>query len=407
MSDCSTESTTSSNSSFPPEGLDLRAFFVSLHHPRHGASPPQKSNYNIPPSASTKEMDDLEANLPAGIFRDLLALVDDDESVTPSSSLTSASPPPESDSDEEYGPPPGLPPPYRGFRGTVNYSAVISSFVDYKEPLERRYDALFPPLLRFPWYVEPTPWGAATIHPAPWYEHLEVAGGVSPADDSWFTERGRDIVHGHRWDEDNLVELVQYIFWKGAEPCRSDPLAVALLASKIHGQFKIIEDEQNAGLFTWMIQECVKGYCAAFWDAQNKESAIRYNRDAGCYSPAYIHCANRSVVFAGFLKSCNVIDDETVLHCLWLLLSQITAVEHLAVIMALIQCSGVYYRADTRPGYLMVSMYRFIRNLLMKVNQILANNPQVRPVLEAIIQLVALQSGLDVDSLLHQSLHIS
>lgn len=107
---------------------------------------------------------------------------------------------------------------------------------------------------------------------------------------------------------------------------------------------------------------------------QNQESAIRFAPNAS-YPIEYLNCASHFAAFIGCLYRCDVIDRNVVIQCLWVLVRQVAALEHLNVIHDLIACSGVYSRWEPGNnhrdvgGTIVPLVQRFTKALMVVVNQ--------------------------------------
>ncbi|KAJ4494626.1 hypothetical protein C8J55DRAFT_100847 [Lentinula edodes] len=379
-------SDSSSSSTFPPEDQNLKAYFISLHHHQHDTIKPTtlaSEQENI--FTADRETYNFEQNLSSSVLNDIRAMLDEEDGCSLNSSVEKTLNP------RAHPFVPGLK------NGAGNCASARLVAIDTINRFHQRYNHSLPLLLRPSSGLESSPWLAYTRHPPNWRHSLNLAAHTTPMNESSIDEYGRDLVHGQIWSRCGLVDLIQHVCWKGSEPSfDTHPLSVALLAFSVYNHFKAIGDQKNASTFLDILQRCVKGYFEAFWDAENKGSALRFTPDSS-FAPEYIQCASRFVAFTGCLYRCDVIDRETVLHCLWILICQLTAPEHLYAILSLVECSGVYCRNNGSSDIVLV--HRFVRSLVAVTQQQLSSVPNIQRTTDAILRLVTEQSGCSMDVL--------
>ncbi|KAE9391823.1 hypothetical protein BT96DRAFT_979683 [Gymnopus androsaceus JB14] len=293
---------------YAPEHPQLQSFFIGLYHP-------SRSNLvNTTSFAADREAYDFEGNLPSAVLDNIRFILDEDDDTFPPKKQVSTT------TRTRFTGPKRLNPLAQIFvpgmrNGAGNSTPERLAAIDAVDRYRQRY------------YKRPFP---SHFHaPGPKYPHdwrymVDLAAHTPPIHMSSIHDHGREIVHSRLWSSSDMVELIRHICWKGAEPSfNTHPLSVALLAFSVHCHFKNCGDQKNASLFAGVIRECVLGYFKGLWDAENAESALRFTPNAS-YVPEYIQ--------------------NLVLQCLWILVHQLTAPDHLNAIYDLILCSGVYGR---------------------------------------------------------------
>ncbi|KAJ3936035.1 MAG: hypothetical protein NXY57DRAFT_987374 [Lentinula lateritia] len=341
------DTSSSSSSTFPPEDYNLKAYFISLHHHQHDTIKPTTlapEQENI--FTADKGTYDFEQNLSSSVLNNIRAMLDEEDSSSLNFLVENKTLNPRADPFV-----PGL------MNGAGSCASARLVAIDAINRFDQRYDRPLPPLLRPSPGLESSPWLASTRHPPNWRHSLDLAAHMTPMSESSIDEYGRDLVHGQIWSRCGLVDLIQHVCWKGSEPSfDTHPLSVALLAFSVYNHFKAIGDRKNASTFTDILQQCVKGYFEAFWDVENKGSALRFTPDSS-FAPEYIQ--------------------ETVLHCLWILICQLTAPEHFDIVL----------------------VHRFVRSLVAVTQQQLSSVPNIQRTTDAILRLVTEQSGCSMDVL--------
>ncbi|KIK69944.1 hypothetical protein GYMLUDRAFT_79966 [Collybiopsis luxurians FD-317 M1] len=333
----------------PPEDHHLKSFFFNLFHPQLATSSGvQRSRGDV--FTADQEIYDFDGNLPSVVLNRIQTMLDED-------------------------------------------NILQGSFP--------RYHFSIGPSLTLP--AKST----SLSRPSDWSFMLNIAAHTAPSFMSQIYEYGRELVHDQEWKPQSIADLVCNICWKGSEPSvNTHPLSMALLAFSVHCHFRACDNLKSASLFENVLRDCVIGYLRRLWDAQAHVPVIQSGYNVSYPPVAYIQCANRFAAFSGCLYRCEVVNRETILQCLWILVDQLTTQEHLNAIHDLIACSDVYRRGDGGDENILLAL-RFAKaiseairaraSLMLAAHAIHATHNT----LNAIFYTVAQQSGCGVNQL-HQ-----